>query len=105
MSGAAFAAVGSGLRLWRRKRRKLLRRGFRRCRSMRSWRLSITGHGSVSAVLAGTKLTVTGTFEGMHSAATAAHLHQSKTTGVRGVVIHELTVSKAMGGTFPVRSN
>lgn len=58
----------------------------------------VTGHGSVSAVLVGTKLTVSGTFEGMHSAATAAHLHQSKMTGVRGVVIHELTVSKAAAG-------
>ncbi|HEV3331924.1 MAG TPA: CHRD domain-containing protein [Bryobacteraceae bacterium] len=59
----------------------------------------VTGHGSVSAVLAGTKLTVTGTFEGMRSAATAAHLQQSKMTGVRGVVTHELTVSKATSGT------
>lgn len=59
----------------------------------------VTGHGSVSAALAGTRLTVTGTFEGMRSAATAAHLHQSKMTGVPGVVIHELTVSKATGGT------
>ena len=60
----------------------------------------ITGHGAVSAVLAGTKLTVNGTFEGMHSAATVAHLHQSKATGVPGPVIHELTVEKAMGGTI-----
>ena len=60
----------------------------------------ITGHGSVSAVLAGTKLTVAGTFEGMHSAATVAHLHQSRATGVPGPVIHELTVSKGMGGTI-----
>ena len=60
---------------------------------------TITGHGSVTAVLAGTKLTVSGTFEGLHSAATAAHLHQSKTIGVPGVVIHELTVSKDMNGT------
>ncbi|HYL37793.1 MAG TPA: CHRD domain-containing protein, partial [Bryobacteraceae bacterium] len=59
---------------------------------------SITGHGSVSAVLAGTKLTLSGTFEGMRSAATAASLHQSKMTGVRGVMIHELTVSKAASG-------
>jgi hypothetical protein len=60
----------------------------------------ITGHGAVSAVLAGTKLTVTGTFDGMHSEATLAHLHQSKATGLPGPVIHELTVSKAMGGTI-----
>ena len=58
----------------------------------------ITGHGSVSAVLAGTKLTVSGAFEGMHSAATAADLHQSKMTGVPGTVIHDLTVSKGMAG-------
>jgi len=60
----------------------------------------ITGHGAVSAVLAGTKLTVTGTFDGMHSAATVAHLHLSKATGVPGPVIHELTVSKGMDGTI-----
>jgi hypothetical protein len=58
----------------------------------------VTGHGSVSAVLGGGKLTVIGTFEGMRSAATAAHLYQSKMTGVRGVVIHELSVSKDLGG-------
>ena len=60
----------------------------------------ITGHGAVSAVLAGTKLTVNGTFDGMHSPATVAHLHQSKATGVPGPVIHELTVTKAMGGAL-----
>jgi hypothetical protein len=61
---------------------------------------TITGHGSVSATLAGTRLTVTGTFEGMRSAASAAQLHLSKIIGVPGVAIHDLTVSKAMGGTI-----
>src|SRR5579872_2148576 len=60
----------------------------------------VTGHGSVSAALSGTKLTITGSFEGMHSAATAAHLHLSKVTGVPGAVVHELTVTKAMNGNL-----
>jgi hypothetical protein len=61
---------------------------------------TVTGHGSVSVALAGTKLNVTGSFEGMHSPAIAAHLHQSRATGIRGVVIHELTVTKAMSGNI-----
>jgi hypothetical protein len=61
---------------------------------------TVTGHGSVSAVLAGTKLNITGSFEGMRSPAIAAHLHESKVTGIRGVVIHELTVMKAMSGSI-----
>lgn len=61
---------------------------------------TITGHGSVSAVLTGTKLNVSGTFEGMRSAATGVHLYQSKMTGVRGSEIHELTASKAMDGSI-----
>ncbi len=60
----------------------------------------ITGHGAVSAVLAGSKLTVTGTFHGMHSVATAAQLHQSIAIGVPGAAIQDLTVSKAMNGTI-----
>src|SRR5258708_7191010 len=60
----------------------------------------VTGHGSVSAVLAGSKLNVTGSFEGMRSPAITAHLHQSKLTGIPGVVTHELTVTKAMSGNI-----
>jgi hypothetical protein len=60
---------------------------------------TVTGHGSISAVLTGAKLTINGTFEDMRSGATAAHLYQSKVIGVPGVAIHDLTVSKAMAGT------
>lgn len=60
----------------------------------------ITGHGAVAATLTGTKLTFKGAFEGMRSAATGAHLYQSKMTGVRGSEIHELTVSKAIDGAI-----
>jgi len=61
---------------------------------------TITGHGSVSAVLSGTKLSLNGSFEGMRSPATAAHLYQSKMTGIRGVAIGDVDVSKAMDGNI-----
>ena len=60
----------------------------------------ITGHGAASAVLAGSKLTVSGTFEGMRSNATVAQLHESKTTGVPGSTIYDLTVSPAAAGSL-----
>ena len=59
----------------------------------------ITGSGSVTAVLAGTKLTVTGTFEGLRTSATVAHLHNGP-KGVRGPAVFDLTVSKATSGTI-----
>jgi hypothetical protein len=61
---------------------------------------NVAGSGSVSAVLSGTKLTITGSFDGMRSPATVAQLHQSVATGVRGPAILDLTVSKAMSGSI-----
>src|SRR5579871_3582688 len=58
----------------------------------------IKGRGSVSVTLSGSKLTITGTFEGMRSPATGARLLQSKMTGIRGDAIQDLTVSKAASG-------
>ena len=61
---------------------------------------SITGVGSVTATLAGTKLTVAGTFEGLASPATVARLHRSPKPGIRGDVLFNLTVTSGTSGTI-----
>jgi CHRD domain len=62
-------------------------------------RNTVAGTGSATAVLTGTKLSVTGTFDGLLSPATAAHVHRGAAMGVRGSSFAELTVSKAPKGT------
>jgi len=63
---------------------------------------TIAGSGSVSAVLTGTKLVVTGTFDGLKSPATIAQIHKSPVRGVRGPNVFDLTVAKtdAVSGTL-----
>jgi len=61
---------------------------------------NIAGAGIATATLAGTKLTVNGTFEGLKSNATMAHIHQGTAPGVRGAKLLDLTVSKSMTGTI-----
>ena len=63
-------------------------------------RPNLAGSGSVTAVLSGTKLAITGSFEELLSAATSASLHSSVAAGVRGPGIGELTISKATSGTL-----
>jgi hypothetical protein len=58
----------------------------------------IAGEGSVTATLAGTKLTIAGAFTGLKSPATAAHIHQGTAPGVRGAVLLNLTVTRAQSG-------
>jgi hypothetical protein len=65
-----------------------------------SKRAEITGSGSVSAVLAGAKLSITGTFDGLQGAATVAHVQQGVATGVRGPAIADLDVSHATSGSI-----
>jgi len=60
---------------------------------------TVAGTGSVSATLAGTKFSVTGTFDGLLSHATTARIHLSRVTGIRGPAILDLTVSQGTGGT------
>ena len=62
-------------------------------------RADLAGSGSASAVLTGTKVAITSSYEGLLSAATSASLHSSVAAGVRGPVIGDLTISKATSGT------
>ena len=63
-------------------------------------RATVAGAGSASAVLAGSKLTINGTFERILSPATSARLHSGVARGVRGPAVGDLTVSKAINGTI-----
>ena len=57
----------------------------------------VTGSGTVTATLDGSKLTIAGTFEGMKSAATIAQIHMGQ-RGVRGPVEFDLQVDKSANG-------
>src|SRR3954467_13004218 len=59
----------------------------------------ITGSGAATATLDGTTLRISGTFQGMKSAATIAQVHMGA-RGVRGPVEFDLTVEKSAGGTI-----
>ena len=61
---------------------------------------TIAGTGAATATLTGTKFTVSGTFEGLKSNATMAHIHQGSAPGVRGPKLLDLTVTKSMSGTL-----
>jgi hypothetical protein len=61
---------------------------------------TVAGAGQSTATLAGSKLTVSGSFEGLKSPATIAQVHRSSVTGVRGPNIFDLTIDKAVSGKF-----
>jgi hypothetical protein len=67
-----------------------------------SMQATVAGTGSVSAVLTGSKLAITGTFEGLKSAATIAQIHKGPVRGVRGPNVLDLAVTKtdAASGTI-----
>ena len=67
-----------------------------------SMQATIAGSGSVTAVLAGTRLTINGTFDGLKSPATVAQIHRSRVRGVRGPAVFDVTVTKtdAASGTL-----
>lgn len=61
---------------------------------------NVTGKGAATATLAGTRLTISGSFEGLPAPATAARLHQGISKGARGKAIADLTITKAASGTI-----
>ena len=67
-----------------------------------SMQATIAGTGSVTAVLTGARLSITGAFDGLKSPATIAQLHKSPIRGVRGPVVFDLVVAKtdAASGTL-----
>jgi hypothetical protein len=65
----------------------------------------IIGVGNATGTLNGTRVTISGTFEGLGSPATIAQLHEAKYRGTHGPVIGELEVSKAASGTVSGQVN
>ena len=63
-------------------------------------RADLAGSGSATAVLTGTTLAITASFDGLRTAATVASLHSSVGAGVRGPAIGDLTISKATSGAI-----
>jgi hypothetical protein len=60
---------------------------------------TVQGVGAATATLTGRKVTISGNFERLASAATTAHLCLGQLTGMRGEPVFDLTVSKAGDGT------
>jgi hypothetical protein len=63
-------------------------------------RPDLSGSGSLTATLAGTKLSINGSFEGLKAPATMAELRSGVMAGVRGPVIATLTIAKATSGAI-----
>jgi hypothetical protein len=59
---------------------------------------TVAGVGTLAATLSGRKLTLSGTFDKMASAATTAKLCSGQITGARGECATDLTVSKTGDG-------
>ena len=64
-----------------------------------SMQATVAGSGSVAAELAGTRLSISGNFEGLRSPATVARLHMGQ-AGVRGPAIFDLTATKGTSGSI-----
>ena len=60
---------------------------------------NVAGSGNLTAMLVGNKLTVNGTFNGLKSPATEAHINRGP-KGIPGPSIHDLTIAKETTGAI-----
>jgi len=65
-------------------------------------RPNLTGIGTVTATLTGTKVTFSGSFDGLKTPVTTANVHAAVApmAGVRGPAIGDITVPKAVSGAI-----
>jgi len=63
-------------------------------------RANVSGKGTATATLSGTKLAISGTFEGLAAPATVARLHEGVAKAARGPAIGDLVISKGTSGTI-----
>lgn len=68
-------------------------------------RQELTGGGTITATLQGTKLNINGSFSGLKTPAVMAKLQNGVAAGVRGPEIQDLTVTKATDGTISGSAN
>ncbi len=61
---------------------------------------TVAGSGAATATLRGSTLAITGTFTGLKSPATVAHVLRSQKAGMRGTPIGDLTVTTDVSGSI-----
>jgi len=65
-----------------------------------AYNANVVGTGSVTATLTGTKLTISGNYDGLASPATIAKVFKSTKPGIRGDALFDLKVSGGTSGTI-----
>jgi len=98
MRYAAVAAIGTAL-MWAAAPQEKFHTRLAPVAMDATMRANVAGIGSATATLSGNKLTIDGTFLGLRTPATTAHLHLSRVAGVRGPAVLDLTVTHAVSGS------
>jgi len=99
MRRAAVAAIGIGF-LWGAAAEEKFHTRLAPVSMDATMRATVAGVGTATGTLSGTKLAISGTFEGLLSPATTAQLHLSRVAGVRGPAVFDLTVTHAASGSL-----